>query len=166
MIEQFLAAIAAGGVGGTIVIFLVREWLSERLKQSIGAEYARQLELHKKELELRLTDQVRVRKMYEDLSMSLEEAFGRMKSQDPVELSIAFNKMFALLALYAPDDVYRSVKDAFYLAGTKTVYASQFRPVVYYALRKSLLGEQTRIRPEDLVDNIEANPVAHQNGPP
>lgn len=162
MIEQVLAAIAAGGISGAIAIFLLREWLSERLKQSIGAEYARQLELYKKEIELRFTDQIRLRKMYEELSISLEEAFGRMKDQDPAELSIAFNKMFALLALYAPDDVYRSVKDAFYLTGTKTVHASQFRPVVYYALRKSLLGEQTRLRPEDLVDNIEANPVAQQ----
>src|SRR5262249_34696371 len=158
MIEEVFAAFAAGGVGGTIVIFLLREWLSERLRHSISAEYTRQLELHKKELELRFADQVRLRKMYEELSVSLEEAFGRMKDQDPAELSIAFNKIFALLALYAPDDVYRSVKDAFYLAGTKTVYAYQFRPVVYYALRKSLLGEQTRLRPEDLVDNIEANP--------
>ena len=141
------------------MILVLREWLSERLKQSISAEYARQLEQHKNDLELRLSDQVRLRKVYEDLSMSLEYVFGNMKSHTPEEIGILFHKMFALLAIYAPDDVYRNVKDTFYARGTKTVYARDFRPVVYYAIRKSLLGEGTRLNPTDIVDNIEMKPL-------
>lgn len=159
MIEQILTPLAAGGVGGGIIVWILRQWLSERLKQSIGAEYARQLEDYKKDLEIRFNDQIRLRKLYEELTMSFEEIFGRMDHQTPAELAIAMNKVFALLALYAPDDVYRHIKDLFYSKDGKTVYARDFRPVVYHAMRKSLFGDATSLEPRDLVDNLETKPL-------
>ena len=159
MIEQILSSVAAGGVGGGLIFWILREWLSERLKQSISNEYARRLEEYKREVELRFNDQVRLRKLYEDLSMKLEDIYGTMPDQNPKEMAIAFHKVFALLALYAPDDVYRRVKDTFYSRAGKTVYASDFRPPVYHALRKSLFKDATQLEPNDLVDNLETTPL-------
>lgn len=161
MIDQVIAAaVASGGLTAGVVVLVLHMWLSERLKRSIGAEYDRQLEKHRRELELRFSDQVRLRKVYEDLSMSLEDVFGGVKGQAQDEISIVFHKMFALLALYAPDDVYKDVRDTFYSKGTKTVYARDFRPVVYHAIRKFLLGEETQLTATDIVDNLEMKPLA------
>ena len=132
------------------------------MRQSISNEYARKLEEYKREVEVRFNDQMRLRKVYEELTMSLEEIFGTMPEQDPKKMAISIHKMFGLLALYAPDDVYRRVKDTFYSKEAKTVYARDFRPPVYYALRKSLLGDTTRLEPGDLVDNLETTPVPVQ----
>ena len=159
MIETIVASVGAGGVTGALLVWILREWLSERLKQSISAEYARRLEEYKRELELRFNDQVRLRRLYEDLAMSLEDIYGTMPDQDPKKMAISVHKMFALLALYAPDDVYRRVKDTFYSRDGKTVYARDFRPPVYHALRKSLFGAETNLDPGDLVDNLETRPV-------
>ncbi len=159
MIETIASAVAAGGVGGALIIWILREWLSERLRQSISAEYARRLEEHKKELEIRFNDQVRLRKLYEELSMSLEDIFGTMPEQDPERMAVSFHKIFALLALYAPDEVYRRVKDTFYSKEGKTVYARDFRPAVYHALRKSLFADGTKLDPGDLVDNLDMRPL-------
>jgi len=163
MIDTLLTSVGAGGVAGALVIWILREWLSERLKQSISAEYTRRLEEYKRDVELRFNDQVRLRRLYEDLAISLEDIYGTMPDQDPKKMAVTVHKMFALLALYAPDDVYRRVKDTFYCRDGKTVYARDFRPPVYHALRKSLFGKGTNLNPEDLVDNLETRPLP-QNG--
>ena len=159
MIEFILQAAAAGGITGAVVVLFLREWLSERLKQSISDEYSRKLEEYKRDVELRFNDQMRLRKLYEDLSFSLEDIFGRMPERNSTEMAVTLHKVFALLALYAPDDVYRQVKGVFYGKGEKIVYARDFRPAVYHALRKSLFGATTCLEPADLVDNIETTPL-------
>lgn len=47
---MFLSAIASGGVAGSVIIWLSREWISARLKGSIQHEYDQKLELHKAQL--------------------------------------------------------------------------------------------------------------------
>jgi hypothetical protein len=47
---QALPGAAAGGV----LVWLLRSWMSERLRQSISHEYSQKLESHKNELELRV----------------------------------------------------------------------------------------------------------------
>ncbi|NLN57980.1 MAG: hypothetical protein GX151_08610 [Gammaproteobacteria bacterium] len=42
--------IISGGIGGAILVWLFRNWISERLKQSIQHEYSQKLENHKAEL--------------------------------------------------------------------------------------------------------------------
>lgn len=47
---ETILSIISGGVGGAILTWLLRNWISERLKQSIQHEYAQKLETHKAEL--------------------------------------------------------------------------------------------------------------------
>ena len=165
LMETILSSLVGGGLAGAAIVWFLREWLSERIKQSISDEYSRKLEAYKREVELRFNDQVRLRKLYEELSMSLEDIYGTMPHQDPEKMAVSIHKIFALLALFAPDDVYRRVKDTFYSREGKTIYASDFRPPVYRALRVSLFGEATKLEPNDMVDNLETRPLP-RNGPP
>lgn len=54
VIPEFFAQIVPGAVAGAALVWLLRGWISERLRQSISHEYSAKLENHKNELELRL----------------------------------------------------------------------------------------------------------------
>ena len=47
---EAIFSIISGGFGGAILVWLFRNWISERLKQSIQHEYSQKLETHKAEL--------------------------------------------------------------------------------------------------------------------
>jgi hypothetical protein len=51
---ETLLSIISGCIGGAILVVLLRGWITERLRQSIGHEYAQMLENHKSELNSRL----------------------------------------------------------------------------------------------------------------
>jgi len=51
--DAFLS-IASGGVAGGVIVWLLRGWISERLKQSIQHEYSQKLETYKAELNTRI----------------------------------------------------------------------------------------------------------------
>ncbi len=51
---ETLLSILSGGIAGAILAFLLRGWITERLKQSIQHEYAQKLETHKAELNTRI----------------------------------------------------------------------------------------------------------------
>jgi hypothetical protein len=41
--SNVLIALSSGGIASLVIIYLARNWISERLKQSIGHEYAQKL---------------------------------------------------------------------------------------------------------------------------
>lgn len=53
MIDTILS-ILSGGVTGSLLVWLLRGWISERLQQSIRHEYSQKLETHKAELNTRI----------------------------------------------------------------------------------------------------------------
>ncbi|MDP3049232.1 MAG: hypothetical protein Q8N12_07395 [Thermodesulfovibrionales bacterium] len=53
MIEM-IPSILSGGVTGAVLVWLLRGWISERLKQSIQHEYSQKLATHKAELDTRI----------------------------------------------------------------------------------------------------------------
>ncbi len=53
--DPFLS-ILSGGAAGALAIWLLRNWISERLKQSIAHEYSQKLESYKAELNCRLQE--------------------------------------------------------------------------------------------------------------
>lgn len=54
MTFDYVLSVLSGGISGAIVTWLLREWLSARIKGSIEHEYARQLENHKAEINTRV----------------------------------------------------------------------------------------------------------------
>ena len=122
----------------------------EEFKSNLQYRFNSQIEEQKRELDLRFQNELRqLRKrgsLYEELSISLEELFA--KEDD--ELSTVLNKMFGLLALYAPDDVYLSLKTS--LEGY--VVPKDAKPKIYYALRKSIMGDDTKLSEKDFIKHI------------
>lgn len=53
MLESILSLLV-GGTGGAILVWLLRGWITERLKQSIAHEYSAKLQAHKTELDLKV----------------------------------------------------------------------------------------------------------------
>ncbi|HUL01032.1 MAG TPA: hypothetical protein VLX29_09270, partial [Nitrospirota bacterium] len=49
-----ILSIFFGGAGGALLMWLLRGWISERLKQSIQHEYSQKLETHKADLNTRI----------------------------------------------------------------------------------------------------------------
>src|SRR5208283_2959814 len=49
-----ILSILSGGAAGACLVWLLRNWISERLKQSIQHEYSQKLETHKAELNARI----------------------------------------------------------------------------------------------------------------
>jgi hypothetical protein len=47
---DILFDLITGGIGGSIIVFLLRNWIAEKMKQSIQYEYSQKLETHKAEL--------------------------------------------------------------------------------------------------------------------
>lgn len=44
---EYLLSLLSGGASGAVLVWISKNWISERLKQSIGHEYSRKLEQHK-----------------------------------------------------------------------------------------------------------------------
>ena len=51
--EQLLSLIS-GGIGGAILVWIARNWITERLKQSISYEYSEKLESYKTDLNAKI----------------------------------------------------------------------------------------------------------------
>lgn len=161
MTETILIFLSGSGV--LVLIFYGSTWLlKESTKKLLEREIqihknslSKELESYKRELDLKyehaLSLQDRRRKLYEELSESLEEIF----KTEGDELSFKMNKLFGLLALYAPDDVYKSLRKS--LDGT--VIPNEVKPTVYLALRDSLFGADTNLTKNDLIKHINAKPI-------
>jgi hypothetical protein len=157
VIVAIITSMLSSGIFTAIVTFLMREWIGERIKNSIKSEYDLKLEEHKRKLELEFGDQVKRRVLYEEVTTALENAFGSGRPKTAEELTFAMNRLFARLALSAPDDIYLATKEA--LIDRGTVYGKDAKPRIYYAIRKSLFGDSTKLGVADLVPHISATVV-------
>ena len=62
--ETIISSILSGGIGGVLLTWLVRNWITERLKESIKHEYAQKLEIHKAELNSKLQSIIHDKQLY------------------------------------------------------------------------------------------------------
>lgn len=98
---ESILSIISGGIGGALLTWLLRNWISERLKQSIQHEYAQKLETHKAELNADMQSILHERQLHQ-LRTSLffdhqREAYASILSQ----LAETRNKWFAA---YDPEE--------------------------------------------------------------
>jgi hypothetical protein len=82
---ETVLSIIFGSVGGLVLVWILREWISERLKQSIQNEYAQKLATHKAELKTDMQAILHERQLHQ-LRTSLffdhqREAFASLLSQ-------------------------------------------------------------------------------------
>ncbi|HUW21256.1 MAG TPA: hypothetical protein VMW41_01175 [Candidatus Bathyarchaeia archaeon] len=136
-------------------VWLLKESTKKLLEKELEKHknnLSKELEVYKKEIDLsyrhQLSLQDRSRKLFEEFSNSLEEIY-KTKGD---ELSLRLNKLFGLLALYAPDKVYRVLRKS--LDGK--ALPNEVKPPIYFALRKSLFGAKSKLKEGDLIKHIKA----------
>jgi hypothetical protein len=118
---EAILSIVSGGLGGALLSWLLRNWISERLKQSIQHEYSQKLETHKAELNADMQSILHERQLHQ-LRTSLffdhqREAFASILSQ----LAETRNKWFKI-AFHpeeafeepVPKEEYKKFKKLFY----------------------------------------------------
>ena len=96
--ETIISSIFSGAIGGVFLTWLVRNWITERLKESIKHEYAQKLEIHKAELNSKLQSIIHDKQLY-NLRTSLffdhqRKAFAELSSQLAKTIDIWFNETF------------------------------------------------------------------------
>jgi len=158
MKETIFILLSGSGILGLIFygsVWLLKQSTKKLLEKELEnhkSKLSKELEAYKRELDLKyehaLSLQDRRRKLFEELSESLEDIF----KTEGDELSHKMNKLFGLLALYAPDAVYKSLKES--LEGK--VIPNEVKPIVYSALRNSLFGADTKLKQDDLIKHINA----------
>jgi len=118
---EAILSLISGGLGGALLAWLLRNWISERLKQSIQHEYAQKLETHKAELNADMQSILHEHQLHE-LRTSLffdhqREAFASILSQ----LAETRNKWFKVAFNQeepfeepVPNEEYKKFKKLFY----------------------------------------------------
>lgn len=156
VVETIITSILTSG----LLVLIARTWITERLKNAIKNEYDLKLEEYKTKMDIVFNDQVKQRQIYDDLSNYIEDTFGSGTLKDPGQLSLELNKLFGKLALNAPDNVYRTIKEA--LIDKGVVYGKDVKPVIYCALRSSLFGKDTKMKKDDFVPHIGAEHIPNK----
>lgn len=119
--ETFLSSLITGGIGGGILTLILRNWITERLKQSIQHEYSHKLETHKSELNVKLQSIIHDKELY-NLRTSLffdhqRKAFAEISSQlaqtKDEWFSIAFDPEESFVEP-VPTEQYKTFKRLFY----------------------------------------------------
>ena len=118
---ETILSIISGGIGGAILAWLLRNWISERLKQSIQHEYAQKLETHKAELNADMQSILHERQLHQ-LRTSLffdhqREAFASVLRQLAETRNKWFEKAFDPEGPFeepVPNEEYKKFKKLFY----------------------------------------------------
>ena len=75
-IQTFTLSLITGGSASAIVVWLARNWISERIKNSIKHEYDAKLETHKAQLQIAATERsVRYSKIFEEIAVTVAETY-------------------------------------------------------------------------------------------
>lgn len=131
-------SLLAGGVSGTIVVFLLKTWIEARLKASIEHEYDRKLEA--------LRFQMRAREQAAKVAELMAEARDGSTELTP-DRAKSINKLAWELSLWLPADTVRELTSHLcYAEGSKTMKE------VLVAVRKHILADpKDDLKPEQIV---------------
>lgn len=122
---EALLAIAAqvlpGAAAGGALVWLLRNWMSERIRQSISHEYTQKLENHKNELELRVqsirhefeTHQLRTSLFFDHQRSAFAELLSKIAEVNSVWWSEGYEGDIGLIHP-VPSALFRELRDLYY----------------------------------------------------
>jgi hypothetical protein len=131
---------AAMGVLG----FLLKEWFSTRLKESVGAEYKKALEVFKNEIAWEERRKQQAAELAELFSIWMQANYDKEKDVNLIRYEL--QKKYWELALWLDAPVLQAVHDAFKAAAHPVITHKK----ALIAVRKIYLGKDDPIRPEEL----------------
>lgn len=134
-----LTTAAIGALG-----FLLKEWVSTRLKESIGAEYKKALEVFKSEIAWEEKRKQQAAELAELFSIWMQANYDKQKDVNLIRYEL--QKKYWELALWLDAPVLQAVHEAF-----KTgEYPGIEHKKALIAVRRIYLGKDDPIRPEEL----------------
>ena len=98
---EYLFSIISGGASGAILVFLLKGWISERLKQSIQYEYSEKLANHKIYLNSKIDE---IRHEYQIAQLRTSLFFDHQRRAYACIISKTSETMQQWSNLYDPDD--------------------------------------------------------------
>lgn len=113
--------ILAGGIGGAIIAWLLRTWISERLKQSIAHEYSQKLESYKAELNGRLQDmthqnqlfQLRTSLFFDHQRNAFSSLVSKMADVKQKWIEVAYDEYEGMTESF-PYDLFKELKTLYF----------------------------------------------------
>jgi hypothetical protein len=134
-----LTTVAMGALG-----FLLKEWVSTRLKESVGAEYKRALEVFKSEIAWEEKRKQQAAELAELFSIWIQANYDKQKDVNLIRYEL--QKKYWELALWLDAPVLQAVHGAFKTAEHPGIEHKE----ALIAVRKIYLGKDDPIRPEEL----------------
>lgn len=130
----------------TAIGFLLKQWISTRLKESISAEYKKALQVFKQQISWEDKRKQQASEIAELLSLWLKPSYD--KKMDYNLGKYEFQKKYWQLALWLDAEVLDAVHNAFASANNPGITHKE----ALIAVRKLFIGKEDPIRPEHLYD--------------
>jgi len=131
---------AATGILG----FLVKEWASTKIKESIGAEYNKALEIFKSQINWEEKRKQQAAELAELFSIWMQANYD--KEKDPNLIRYELQKKYWELALWLDAPVLQAVHEAFKASAHPGIKHKE----ALIAVRRIYLGKDDPILPEEL----------------
>lgn len=120
-LASLLADVLPGAVSGAALVWLLRGWITERLKQSISHEYSAKLESHKNELDAKLqaikhqyeVNQLRTSLFFDHQRNAFAEILAKIAETNREWWQRGYEDDVGLIEP-VPTELYRQVKDLYY----------------------------------------------------
>ena len=134
-----LTTAATGALG-----FLLKEWFSTRIKESVGAEYKKALEVFKSEIAWEEKRKQQAAALAELFAIWMQTNYDKEKNVNHIRYEL--QKKYWELALWLDAPILQAVHNAFKNAAHPGITHKE----ALIAVRKIYLGKDDPIRPEEL----------------
>jgi len=124
--------------------FLLKEWISARLKESISAEYKKALEVFKQELGWEDKRKQQAAELAELFSLWLQSNYDKTKDKNIGRYEL--QKKYWQLVLWLDPPVLRAIHKAFASSGNPGITHKE----ALIAVRRLFVGNDDPIQPQDL----------------
>jgi hypothetical protein len=139
LLTSGLTTVATGALA-----FLLKEWMSTRIKESIGAEYKKALELFKQQITWEDKRKQQAAEIAELFSLWMQANYDKKKDVNLIRYEL--QKKYWELALWLDAPVLQAVHDALKSASNPGL----FHKKALIAVRRLYVGSDDPIRPEEL----------------
>ncbi len=143
---QDIITILSSGALSSVLVFLFRNWISERIKASIQHEYDQKLETHK--AQLKAESEVSIEKLKSQLQIVASERnikLTRVFEQQAVTIAEIYSKLVALIAAIEEYTKIMEFENSPSKAERRLVVADKMKELLeYYRPRRIYLPKETQ----------------------
>ena len=136
------SAFIAAGIG--VITYLSREWITTRLKESIGAEYKRALERYKQEIAWEERRKQQAAEIAKVLSMWLEHSYHPQKDVNDIRFEL--QQKYWEMVLWLDTPVLKALHAAFASASNPGLAHKE----ALIQVRRAFVGAHDMIQPDEL----------------